>query len=102
MREKLQRELDKGIALERRVKNPFDALAATVLSGPRTTEIDVEAWEARVERLLHDLPRQVALFHYEEPRSPFENLVPNPLESPLRRRLEQRNASLEKIIRSLP
>lgn len=97
----LQRELDKGVALERRVVNPLGALGASVLMGRRTTQADVDAWEARVERLLRDKPRWLSLFRYEEPSNPLEYLVPKPLESPLRRRLERRTAQLEKIIRSL-
>lgn len=48
-RERLQRELDKGVALEQRVANPLGLLGASVLLGHRTTQVDVDAWEARVE-----------------------------------------------------
>jgi hypothetical protein len=100
-RERLQRELDKGVSLEQRVPNPLGLLGASALLGHRTTQVDVDAWEARVEKLLSGEPRWLSLFRYNEPASPFAHLGLKPLESPLRERLRRRNAQLEKIIRSI-
>lgn len=101
LRSRLQRELDKGVALERRVAHPLGFAGASVLMGPRTRQEDVDAWEARVERLLRDNPRSLSLFRYDEPVDGLARLVVNPLENPLRDRLRRRNIQLEKIIRDL-
>jgi hypothetical protein len=101
LRSRLQRELDKGVAMERRVAHPLGFAGASVLMGPPTRQEDVDAWEARVERLLRDLPRSLSLFRYNEPTSGFARLMVNPLDNPLRDRLRRRNIQLEKIIRDL-
>jgi hypothetical protein len=101
LRSRLQRELDKGVALEQRVAHPLGFAGASIFMGPPTRQNDVEAWEARVERLLRDRPRSLSLFRYNEPTSGFAGLMVNPLDNPLRDRLRQRNIQLEKIIRDL-
>jgi hypothetical protein len=101
LRSRLQRALDKGVALEQRVAHPLGFAGASVLTGPSTRQEDVDAWEARVESLLHDRPRDLSLFRYNEPTTGFERLTINPLANPLRDRLRRRNIQLEKIIRDL-
>jgi|GEM_PF-5701987 len=101
LRGRLQRELDQGVALEQRLRNPLDAMGAAVFAGRRTTAEDVDVWEARVARLLRDRPRTLSLFRYEEPENPLLGLATNPFEGQLGRRLRNRVAQLETIIKDL-
>lgn len=101
LRSHLQRALDKGVAMEQRVAHPLGFAGASVLTGPSTRQEDVDAWEARVEHLLRNRPRDLSLFRYNEPTTGFERLTINPLANPLRDRLRRRNIQLEKIIRDL-
>jgi hypothetical protein len=58
-------------------------------------------WEARVEHVLKDHPRRLALFRYDPPpKNPFQIAVRMPLaENPLKYRLHRRIVALEKVIR---
>jgi hypothetical protein len=101
LRSRLQRQLDKGIAMEQRVAHPLGFAGASVLMGRSTQQADVDAWEAQVERLLRDRPRDLSLFRYNEPIPALERMTINPLANPLRDRLRRRNIQLEKVIRDL-
>lgn len=99
-RRRLQTLLDRGVALQQNVRSPLSANFG--LLHPPTREEDVTAWEAAVEAELMDRPKDLALFRYERPRSPLAALSVAPLDSSLRRRLEQRNEQLSVIIRRMP
>lgn len=87
--------------MEQRVAHPLGFAGASVLMGRSTQQADVDAWEAQVERLLRDRPRDLSLFRYNEPIPALERMTINPLANPLRDRLRRRNIQLEKVIRDL-
>jgi hypothetical protein len=100
LRGQLQALLNRGVALEQGATSPL--LAMSILT-PQTRTQDVEAWEAEVEAALRERPRDLALFLYEQPRSPLDAIgVTLMTENPLKRRLHQRNKQLETIIKRLP
>lgn len=99
-RDRLQRLLDRGVALEQRAAGP---LAGLSILEPQTRPEDVDAWEAEVEAALRGRPRDVALFRYEPLRSPLDAIgVAAIMESPLKRRLRQRTKQLGTIIQRMP
>jgi hypothetical protein len=75
----------------------------SILSSP-ATEQDVENWEANVEHLLADHPKLVAVFRYRPlPPPPVRTLAAtlSSILSEPERRMGQRLAQLEKIIKGL-
>jgi hypothetical protein len=105
LRTRLQKLLDRGVALEQgtpATRIETISAAATLLRSI-TREEDVDAWEADVEAALRGRPRDIALFRYERPRSPLEGIgAAAALANPLKRRLQQRNHQLATIIARLP
>jgi len=108
MRERLQEELDKGVVLQANVPANDLAGAVAALGNPfgvrPTTREDIFGWEARVERILHAYPRTLSQFRYMPRTSVHENiarLVSMPGDGELKRRMEQKVANLDKIIRDL-
>jgi nucleoside phosphorylase len=104
LHERLQRELDEGVRLLNRC--PASTMAVSVSANllGSTTEQDVTGWEARVERLLRNQPRLLSQFRYAgKPKTPLMGLmVGRQLGGGQKRRLEQKVANLDKVLRDNP
>jgi hypothetical protein len=101
-RRRLQRLLNRGVALMTNTPDIFGIAGASLLT-PTTKPEDVDAWEAAVEGELWERPRDLALFHYERPKSPLAALGASAaLRNPLKERLQARVAQLETIVKRTP
>lgn len=99
-RVRLQRLLDEGETLMRRAPQRWAPVVSS-LAHPTTTQVDVDAWEAKVEAELVDQnrPRDLSVFRYEPARSPLAAFTATPLGNSVRDRLNARLQQLDVIVR---
>lgn len=95
----LQRQLDKGRALQRNLP-PFPGMIRP--AQPTTTEADVDVWINRTRRLLRSRPGLLADFNYKPAESPLHRLLqPRTFEPQYKERLDLHIANLTELITGL-
>jgi hypothetical protein len=98
---KLQRKLDEGFALRKRLPDLMVDVTASLSGIPTATDADVDNWTFQVEAILHDEPKRLGIFRIPKPYDALRTAA-GLGESPLKQQLDHSLNQLEEVIKGLP